>query len=113
MKRLRWLTVLMSITLIIIIGFQAYWLKDNYDREKRSMQIKTGVAFQETIQQLQIKKLKLPEMFMRSAMPGDKRRIFVEEKQVDTKPSTTLTSRNEIVTTTRIFDRDGRDTTKS
>ena len=112
MKRLRWLTVLMGITLIIIMGFQAYWLHDNYEREKRSMQIKSGVAFQETIQELQAKKIKLPEIFLRSGNPGDKRRIFVEQKQVNTKPDTTVTSRSEIVTTTKIFNRND-DTIKS
>ena len=61
MKRLQWLSVLMCISLIIIIGFQVYWLKENYNREYRTLQIKTGVSFQETIRQLQMVKLKLPE----------------------------------------------------
>lgn len=64
MKRLQWLALLMGMTLIIIIGFQAYWLKDNYDREKRTMQIKSTVAFEETVEELQASKLKLPGIFM-------------------------------------------------
>ncbi len=85
MKRLRWLTVLMGITLIIIIGFQAYWLKDNYDREKRTMQIKTGVAFQETIRQLQTAKLKLPESFINDPANKGKPGILVDEEYSENK----------------------------
>jgi len=50
---------LMFITIIIITGFQAYWLKNTYDREERSMQIKANAAFQETVRHLQTTKLKL------------------------------------------------------
>jgi len=70
--------ILIIITLLVLIGFQAYWLKDNYDREKRTMQIKTGIAFQETIRQLQTSKLKLPGNFLADS-GHQKRRIFVDE----------------------------------
>ena len=49
----------MFITILVVTGFQVYWLKNNYDREKRSLQIKTNVAFQETVRDLQALKLKL------------------------------------------------------
>ncbi|HUS00500.1 MAG TPA: HAMP domain-containing sensor histidine kinase [Chitinophagaceae bacterium] len=77
--------ILMLITILVIIGFQVYWLKDNYDREKKSLQIKTGVAFQETIEQLQAKKLKLPDVFMRYPYPGNNERVFVEQKESSSK----------------------------
>ena len=59
MNRLRWLTILISITLLGITGFQAYWLKNNYDREKQNLEIKTNAAFRQTILRLQASKLKL------------------------------------------------------
>ena len=53
------LSLLMAVTILGITGFQIYWLKQNYAREKRSLEIKTDVAFRETIMQLQVSKLKL------------------------------------------------------
>src|SRR5450759_1481294 len=97
MKRLRWLTVLMGITLIIIIGFQAYWLKDNYDRERRTMQIKAGVAFQETIRQLQMAKLKLPDSFINDAANKGKPRLFVDEVYSENKNNSSR-PRSQIIT---------------
>ena len=78
MKKLRWLTGLMGITLIVITGFQAYWLKNNYDREKKTMEIKAQIQFQETVRRLQVIKFKL-------GMPGDslshsKMRVFVTDE---------------------------------
>jgi two-component system phosphate regulon sensor histidine kinase PhoR len=71
--------ILMVITIIVIIGFQVYWLKDNYDREKRTMEIKAGAAFQETIQELQVAKLKLPDIFLRRTKSGKNERMLVNE----------------------------------
>lgn len=59
MSRLRWLGVLMVVAILGITGFQLYWLRQNYTREKRTMSIKAEVAFRETIMQLQVAKLKL------------------------------------------------------
>ena len=59
MKQLQWLFLLMTITLIAIISFQAYWLKDSYAREKQNLDIKTNAAFRQTILTLQASKLKL------------------------------------------------------
>jgi two-component system phosphate regulon sensor histidine kinase PhoR len=87
MKRLQWLTGLMAITVVIIVGFQVYWLKENYGREKRAMEIKAGVAFQETIQKLQAEKLKLPGIFMRTASPEEKETLLFNEAVSDTSKS--------------------------
>jgi two-component system phosphate regulon sensor histidine kinase PhoR len=59
MKKLRWSAILMSITILGITGFQAYWLKQNYAREEKALAIKSEAAFRETIQQLQVTQLKL------------------------------------------------------
>jgi two-component system, OmpR family, phosphate regulon sensor histidine kinase PhoR len=62
MQRLRWLAILMGITILGITGFQGYWLHDNYEREKQNLEIKTNVDFRQTIVQLQAAKLKLEKM---------------------------------------------------
>lgn len=59
MNRLRWLAILMIVAIIGITGFQLYWLRQNYDREKKSLTIKTEMAFRETVLQLQVARLKL------------------------------------------------------
>ncbi|MBL0358609.1 MAG: HAMP domain-containing histidine kinase [Chitinophagaceae bacterium] len=60
MKKIPHLFVLlMGLTLLVITGFQLYWLNNNYDREKRSLEIKTNLLFQDAVRNLQIQKLKL------------------------------------------------------
>ena len=71
--------VLMVITILVIIAFQVYWLKDNYDREKKTLQIKTNVVFGETVHQLQAAKLKLPYHFSYDTAHKGKADIFLNE----------------------------------
>lgn len=59
MNRLRWLAILMIVAIVGITGFQLYWLRQNYEREKKSLTIKTEMAFREAVLQLQVAKLKL------------------------------------------------------
>ena len=49
----------MVISIFGITAFLLYWLKQTYDREEKSLSIKTEMAFRETIMQLQVSKLKL------------------------------------------------------
>ena len=49
----------MCITILVITGFQAYWLKNNYEREFKTLEIKTNMAFHRTIYQLQASKLRI------------------------------------------------------
>ena len=49
----------MIITILAITGFQLYWLKNNYDRERQNLEIKTNAAFTQTILKLQASKLRL------------------------------------------------------
>jgi two-component system phosphate regulon sensor histidine kinase PhoR len=54
--------LLMIATILIIVGFQAYWIKNNYDREKKLLTGKAGIIFRTTVFDLQAKKLHLPAM---------------------------------------------------
>lgn len=51
--------LLMIATIIIIVGFQLYWLKNNYEREERLLKSKAGIIFRTTVFELQAKKLNL------------------------------------------------------
>jgi two-component system, OmpR family, phosphate regulon sensor histidine kinase PhoR len=53
MKKLRWLSVLMGLVILVITGFQVYWLKDNYNRERKAIEIRTHALFNETVRQVQ------------------------------------------------------------
>jgi two-component system, OmpR family, phosphate regulon sensor histidine kinase PhoR len=62
MQKHRWLAILMGVTILGITGFQGYWLKDNYNREKQNLEIKTNVDFRQAILKLQASKLKLEQV---------------------------------------------------
>src|SRR5690606_13760031 len=52
MSKLKWLAILMIIAIVAISGFQVYWLRDNYDRESQSLNLKTSTLFHETVMSL-------------------------------------------------------------
>ena len=71
--------LLMLVTILAIVGFQIYWLKNNYDREKRSLEIRTNVHFQETVRRLQTAKLKLTDpAFDDSTSHNGKMRVYID-----------------------------------
>ena len=43
----------MLVTILIIAGFQVYWLKDNYTREKEVLEVRANSLFYETVRQVQ------------------------------------------------------------
>src|SRR5439155_18649201 len=90
--------VLMLITIMVIIGFQVYWLKDNYDGEKKTLQIKTNVAFEETVQALQSAKLKLPYPFTNDSLHKGKTRIFIDEDLTRAGTDTGSMLRHKVIT---------------
>jgi two-component system, OmpR family, phosphate regulon sensor histidine kinase PhoR len=80
MSKLRWLSLLMGITILGITGFQLYWLRQNYTREEKALEIKTEMAFRQTIMQLQVSKLKLDTtMWNEKLSKGGKVKIMVKE----------------------------------
>ncbi|MBL7730967.1 MAG: HAMP domain-containing histidine kinase [Chitinophagaceae bacterium] len=62
MNKLRWLASLMVVAILGITAFQLYWLRQNYQREKRSLLVKTDISFKESVFRLQAAKLKLSDM---------------------------------------------------
>jgi two-component system, OmpR family, phosphate regulon sensor histidine kinase PhoR len=58
-NQLRGTAILMVVAILGITGFQVYWLKNNYDREKQSLALQTDDAFRQTVLRLQASKLKL------------------------------------------------------
>src|SRR5688572_22583272 len=62
LKSARWPVFSMVLAIMAITGFQGYWLKNNYDREKQNLDIKTSAAFRQTILKLQSSKLRLDRL---------------------------------------------------
>ena len=58
-KQIKWMPLLMAITITGIAAFQLYWLSKTYEREARTLEMRTNMAFRETVTQLQVSKLKL------------------------------------------------------
>jgi two-component system phosphate regulon sensor histidine kinase PhoR len=85
--QLRLLQILMIVTIAGIVAFQFYWLKQNYDREEKTLALKTEVAFRETMRSLQAKKLKLGDVDRvfreRGVDPGFPNRIIVTDNRKD------------------------------
>ena len=58
-----WQLLLMAIPILIIAGFQVFWLRENYIKEKKNLEFRSSVVFKETVRKLQAKKLNLDKVF--------------------------------------------------
>ncbi len=103
--------LLMSITILVVTGFQFYWLKNNYDREKRSLQIKANVVFQDAVRRVQTQKLKLKDPFF-DTMHNGKIKIMVNEDFPDHEIRVRKMPRQEIVSMVDVMGDKVRDSLK-
>ena len=53
LKNKKWLPVLMALTILAIAAFQYYWLSKAYDREKKTLEMRTNILFRETVRSMQ------------------------------------------------------------
>ena len=92
-------SILMLVPILLVAGFQVYWLKNNYDREKKNLEVRTGIAFQETVRQLQAVKLKLKHFAGDNSAPGHFK-ISVNEDNIseDANLDLSMPHRQEIIT---------------
>ena len=59
----KWQLLLMAIPILVITGFQVFWLRENYLKEKKNLEFRSNVVFKETVRKLQAKKLNLGGVF--------------------------------------------------
>jgi two-component system, OmpR family, phosphate regulon sensor histidine kinase PhoR len=104
--------ILMSITILVVTGFQLYWLKNNYDREKRSLQIKANVVFQDAVRRLQTQKLRLKDPSFDTTHDG-KMKIMVNEDFPDHEIRIRKMPRQEIVSMVDVIRDKVKDSLKS
>src|SRR6476620_6766108 len=62
LRNIKWLLVLMALSILAIAAFQVYWLRKAYEREDRTLDMRTNILFRETVRNLQANKLKLDRM---------------------------------------------------
>ena len=53
----------MIIAIAAITGFQVFWLRESYVKEKKNLEFRSSVVFKETVRKLQAKKLNLDRVF--------------------------------------------------
>ena len=53
----------MLVAIAVITGFQVFWLRENYFKEKRNLEFRSSVVFKETVRRLQSKRLSLDQVF--------------------------------------------------
>lgn len=63
MDRLGFSKILMIATIVLIAGFQAYWLHKLYEDEKQGLKKEADVLFRESVFKLQVKKLRDDTLF--------------------------------------------------
>src|SRR6185436_12109852 len=56
-------SILMVVAILAITGFQVFWLRENYFKEKKNLEFRGNVVFKETVRTLQSKKLNLDKVF--------------------------------------------------
>src|SRR5436190_22857091 len=88
-----WQLLLMAIPILIIAGFQVFWLRENYIKEKKNLEFRSNVVFKESIRRLQGKKLNLDRMMKDST--GKVKIAFMSDDpsiEFDGHPEEQLTS---------------------
>ena len=91
--------VLMLISILGITAFLLYWLKQSYDREKKTLAIKSEVTFRETIFHQQASKLKLDGLISETSGNGRVKVFTRDGEQVNVR----VNPKEEIISTINII----------
>src|SRR5687768_1748374 len=62
LKNIRWLPIVMLITILGITAFHLYWLNDTYKREKWNLERMSSWTFRDVVNKLLASKLKLDSL---------------------------------------------------
>lgn len=94
--------VLMLLSILGIALFQFYWLRQNYHQEEKTLAIKTAAGFRQTIQQLQIAKLKLSNISTEAAHKKLKY-LFINKDENSNSKNIPLPHNEEIFSTIKVI----------
>ena len=107
LKNFRWLPVIMAITIIGITVFQVYWLNNTYEREKRTLEIRSNMMFRETVYKVQASKLKLDSLVFDSTT--DKK--FASQENFPEKQNIRLLPRQKMIGLMNVLKEKAKDST--
>jgi two-component system phosphate regulon sensor histidine kinase PhoR len=96
--------LLMLLSILGIAVFMFYWLKESYQREERTLNIKTSLAFEQSIKQLQVSKLKLNNV-SENSLPGSGLHIkrIIRDLNNDESMMVSMPSKKGIVSTINVL----------
>jgi two-component system, OmpR family, phosphate regulon sensor histidine kinase PhoR len=97
MKHIKLVPVLMAITILAIVGFQVYWISKSYDREERTLEMRTNMLFRETMRQLQTSKLKLDTLAITDSANGTREKKLIIQQELGQKPRIRMLPREKMV----------------
>src|SRR5688572_14882134 len=90
-KNFKWLPIIMAVTIVGITVFQVYWLHNTYEREKRTLEIRSNMMFRETVYKLQASKLRIDSLaidsltdkrFANDEMPDKSARFLPRQRMI-------------------------------
>lgn len=84
----------MAITIVTIAGFQVYWLNKAYEREQRTLEMRTNILFRETVRSLQAAKLRLDSLANDSVGNNSRRIIY---RELPERPTVQVVQREKMV----------------
>lgn len=105
-KNIKWFPVLMFLTIIAIASFQIYWLQKAYDREERTLEMRSNYLFRETVFALHGSKLKLDGVMGDSAQT---KRVFVQHEVADKPVKTRVAPDQKVANLVDVLIKQARD----
>src|SRR5215204_3224645 len=109
LKDFKWLPVLMGITILAIVGFQVYWINKSYEREERTLDMRSNMMFRETMRNLQTTKLKLDKL---SLTPDSSGRTNAAYRELGKKPKTRMLPKEKMISMIDVIMQKTDDTTR-
>ena len=107
------LTALMAITLMAVVGFQIYWLKDNYLREYLWLRITMTSSFQETVRDMELGKLQQDSSIKTDTLERTVRMVMANEAGSEKKIRIKTINSTEVITTLNNIKKTGPDSVQS
>lgn len=107
-KNIRWLPLLMAFTILAITSFQGYWLVKTYQREERTLEMRTNMLFRETLRSIQASKLKLD-----SLNSGARTNAVVFHSELDRPQKNEISRREKMIGLMDVIVQRTRDTTNA
>jgi two-component system phosphate regulon sensor histidine kinase PhoR len=93
MKHIKWLPALMTLTILIVAGFQVYWIDKSYEREERVLERNTNNLFRETVVGLQAARFKLDRP---NGDSGGSTRVFIH-RELGEKPRIRMMQKEKMI----------------